>query len=133
MNDLRVNGSKLVPGWAHPEGVVIFWARTGVMLKCKFEDEEVAWSGRTDKPPTVTKSEAELLAAPFFHPQRLEKLLSRDERLGLTYPSSLPQLCAEYLKDLMSEVVIDAVIERAIKKTMFVTIKGMMSEKGYRA
>lgn len=133
MTRLKEHGSVIVPGWMHPEGIVIFWSRTGIMLKSKFDEEEVAWSGRTDKPPTLAKSEAEIIAAPFFHPQRLEKLLSRDQRFGLEYPSSLPQLCGAYLSDLKSEVEIDAVAERAIKKTMFVAVKGMMAERGYRA
>lgn len=134
LSDLQVRGSVIAPGFMHPEGVVIRFNRTGVMMKQTFEQEDVAWVRRREVTPKLDRSEAEAICAPFWQPMRLEKLLSRDESLGRDYPASLPKLCAAYVADLQAETDgVDEPTWKIVKKNVFVAIKGMMREKGYSA
>ncbi len=98
MNDLKTNGSKLSPGFMRPEGVVI---RTmGTRFKKVFDAEETQWTGiPTSKVPKTPGVDYRHLLQPI----RLEKLLSRDERLVLEFPKSLPLIVKEYFEDLISE------------------------------
>ena len=121
MTDLKTNGSKLCPGFMRPEGVVI--DTMGHRLKKVFEAEETAWK-RGDEKAKAIKTEQENLAltkyAHLFQPIRMEKLLSRDERYLTDYPKSLPQICADYVSDLLSEgqIVGDADEVKAVKKAL---------------
>ena len=99
MDDLKTNGSKLVPGYMKPEGVVISLA--GVRYKKVFTAEETQWtksdSNKGKNPKTFVD---------FSHlcqPIRLEKLLSRDEKYIRNYPESLPMIVKDYVADLIKE------------------------------
>jgi hypothetical protein len=100
MDDLKVNGSKLVPGFMRVEGVVI--ELNGTRRKKVFQAEETAWTGKSGaKPPKekgVDKDYSYLL-----QPIRLEKLLSRDEAYVREYPGSLPAIMKDYMADLEKE------------------------------
>lgn len=131
---LRTFGSQLAPGFMHPEGIVIRFARSEMLLKHTFDAEEVKWQGRkSDRPPSPDRDAIAALCAPFWQPMRLEKLLSREERFVREYPSSLPDLCKAYVADLASETEIPDDTFRHVKKNLFPAIKGMMAERGYTA
>lgn len=74
MNELRAHGSKLVPGFARPEGVVV--QIKDVRYKVLFDAEETKWK---DKDPTYKPVPVEGMdVSHLLQPIRLEKLLSRD-------------------------------------------------------
>lgn len=132
MDCLRVEGSRLVPGYSKPEGVVIWFDRSRVMMKRTFESEDAAWTYKADRPPMPDRSEVEALCAPFWQPLRLEKLLSRDESFCRDYPSSLPALVSAYVHDVQAETDgIDESIWKLVKRNAFKAVKGMMAERGY--
>lgn len=99
MQDLKTNGSKLAPGFMRPEGVVV--ATMGTRFKKVFEAEETKWT----KPSGVKNSEPKpkVDLSYLLQPIRMEKLLSRDEAYLTNYPSSLPQICKDYVADLEKE------------------------------
>lgn len=113
MADLKENGSRLVPGFMRPEGIVIQLG--GVRYKKVFDAEETQWrkSGKT-KAPKVPGVDYSYLCQPI----RLEKLLSRDERYLREYPRTLPQIVKDYVADLVEENQIagDADQIKAVKK-----------------
>jgi len=130
--DLKKNGSKLVPGFMRPEGIVV--SINDVRYKQTFDNEEVAWkksSGhKNPKTPKVKVDYSHLL-----QPLRLEKLLSKDEALERGYPETLGQICQLYMNDLVEEeqIVGDKDQIKAIKKgatgQVFKFIKAFISEK----
>jgi len=129
MADLQKNGSRLVPGFMRPEGVVITVA--GTRYKKVFEAEETQWRGSDGKKERVAKA----AASPIDHllqPHRLEKLLSRDEKYGREYPASLPQICADYIADLVAEGQIGGsedeqkVIRKALGSKLFSFVKELL-------
>lgn len=130
---LKAGGSVLVPGFSKPEGVVVRWDRSAVLMKRTFEAEDEAWNYKADRPAPLDKGAAAELCAPFWQPLRLEKLLSRDEAFGRDYPSSLPKLASAYVTDLTSDTEIDEATAKLVRKHVFVALKGMMAEKGYSA
>lgn len=103
MSDLKTNGSKLSPGFMRPEGVVVFWA--GVRYKNVFENEDTQWKKGDEKYRAA--KDAEKSKGPdmshLLQPIRLEKLLSKDESYITGFPSTMPIICAEYIKDLAEE------------------------------
>lgn len=132
MAALKASGSILVPGFMKPEGVVIRFDRSKVLMKRTFEAEDAAWSYKKERPPAPGHAEVEAICAPFWQPMRLEKLLSRDEAYGRDYPSSLPVLVSAYVSDLFAETEgVDEATQKIVKKNAFKAVKAMMSEKGY--
>jgi hypothetical protein len=98
MEDLRVNGSKLVPGFMKPEGVVI--TLNGGLFKKVFEPETTQWQG---KPKVKFKKDRSDKFDHLLQPIRLEKLLSKDEQLVLNFPDSLIEITNLYFTDLVDE------------------------------
>lgn len=99
MEDLKTNGSKMVPGFMRPEGVVVSFG--GKRYKKVFDAEETQWkkgSGQKNKVRMGGPSYDHLL-----QPIRLEKLLSKDEQLIVRYPESIPEIVQLYLDDLVEE------------------------------
>ncbi len=97
MQELKEQGSFLVPGYMKPEGVVI--ELDGQFYKNVFDLEEVKWTGEKkirEKKETVDVSH-------LLQPLRLEKLLSRDEKYLRYYPESLGSICSHYTRDLEYE------------------------------
>lgn len=131
--ELKASGSRLVPGYTKPEGVVVFFARTNMFLKSTFEAEDTSWNYKQPRPEAPDQAAIEATCAPYWQPMRLEKLLSRDERLALVYPQSLPDLCREYIADLQKETEIPEDVLKLVKKNAFKAVKGMMAERGYTA
>lgn len=104
MLDLKTNGSKLCPGFMRPEGVVI--TMLGHKVKKVFESEETKWRGadKKYKDDKEAKSHPDVdKYLPLLQPIRMEKLLSKDERYLREFPKSLPDICRDYLADLVSE------------------------------
>jgi len=98
-NDLKTNGSKLVPGFMRPEGVVVNVA--GSRYKYVFDAEETQWT----KPSKIKNTEPKMVVDFNYlcQPIRLEKLLSRDEAYSRDYPKSLPTIVKDYVADLIKE------------------------------
>jgi len=98
MTELKTGGSKLVPGFMRPEGIVI--SIMGNRVKKVFEAEETKWTGA----PKVGGLKVEDPdVSHLLQPIRLEKILSRDESYMKEYPKSLPSIAAAYVTDLESE------------------------------
>lgn len=137
MLDLKTNGSRLCPGFMRPEGVVI--NTMGQKLKKVFEAEETQWKQGNEKAKAI-KTEQENLAltkyAHLFQPIRMEKLLSRDEKYIREYPASLPQICADYVADLVSEGQIEGdegqikAARKAISGELFKFAKECVAKQG---
>ncbi len=123
MDNLKANGSKLVSGYMHPEGIVINIG--GVFYKQVFNPEETKWTKRKEKKPR----EPGIDVSDYMQPLRLEKLLSRDEKYIREFPESLPRICRDYCSDLFAEVVIDgdddqvALIKKSIGRRVFHFVK----------
>jgi hypothetical protein len=104
MDDLKKNGSKLVPGFMRPEGVVI--NVMGQRSKVVFDAEETAWKN-ADPVYQKQKSDAQAKALEQYghllQPIRLEKLLSRDETYLKEYPQSMGKIVKDYFADLVKE------------------------------
>jgi len=97
MDELKANGSRIVPGYMKPEGIVI-WIN-GQLYKKVFELEDVKWTG--EKKIRVPKEYPDV--SHLLQPLRLEKLLSKDECLTRNYPESLPTIFKMYYQDLVDE------------------------------
>lgn len=130
MNILKTEGSKLVPGFMRPEGIVTNLG--GTRYKLVFDAEETAWKN-TEKP----KSNLSTVDVGYLlQPVRLEKLLSGDSKYLENYPASMPVIVKDYIADLIAENQIDenasevALTVKHLKKNMFVFIKSQLKEKG---
>lgn len=133
MADLLANGSKLVPGFMRPEGVVI--NLNGTYYKKVFKDEETKWKGGDPNKPKT-----ERIVADYSHllqPIRLEKLLSRDERYVREYPKSMGTIVKDYLDDLVKEGQITGSdgeivgIRKGASSQVFAFVKTVMEELGH--
>jgi hypothetical protein len=108
MNDLRTNGSKLVPGFMRPEGVVV--RIKGERYKVVFQAEEAKWK---QADPVYKKEKTDAQAAALvkyghlLQPVRLEKLLSRDEKYLRDYPKTMGEIVKDYFQDLVKENQVD--------------------------
>ncbi len=101
MRDLRVNGSKLVPGYMRPEGVVV--TVNGVRTKFTFEQEDVPWKEGKPQPgyPREIINVDHLL-----HRVRMEKVISN--YIGEQHGAPLPKrytvaIIDDYVADLRAE------------------------------
>lgn len=99
MSELKANGSKLVPGFERPEGVVI--NLNGNFFKKVFDAEETKWKGGDTNVVKIYKVEADY--SHLLQPIRLEKLLSRDSQYRENYPKSLGKIVFDYMNDLVTE------------------------------
>ena len=131
MADLKETGSRLVPGYMKPEGIVIQLDEQ--RFKNVFDDEEVKWNRNE-------KSIHERIDLPdisyLLQPLRLEKLLSRDEKYIREYPESLKQICADYVNDLRAENQFNGVNDDEIKmerkalgKEIFYFVKSFINKE----
>lgn len=104
MAELKTTGSKLVPGFMRPEGVVV--RIKGERYKVVFAAEETKWKN-ADPVYQKEKSDAAAKALEQYghllQPIRLEKLLSRDEVYMREYPKSLGNIVKDYFADLVKE------------------------------
>lgn len=104
MNDLKTNGSKLVPGYMRPEGVVV--NMKGQRYKKVFEAEETRWKDADPEYQKQKSREQNGALEKYGHllqPIRLEKLLSRDESYLKEYPKSMGKIVNDYFVDLVKE------------------------------
>ena len=132
MADLKQNGSRLVPGFMRPEGVVVTVG--GAMFKKVFEPEETQWRPRQKEKKEQYKRSPKVDYTHLCQPIRLEKLLSRDEALVRGYPGTLAEITKYYVADLIKEgeIVGDkdqvSAITKAASGQVFVFIKTFMTE-----
>lgn len=131
MQDLKVNGSKLAPGFMRPEGVVV--QIKGTRYKVVFDAEETQWTKPSGvKAPKVEGPDYNHLLQPI----RLEKLLSKDEQYVRNYPASLKDIAFAYLDDLIKEEQIKgteaeiAGVRKTASSAVFAFIKATFKEKG---
>lgn len=104
MDDLKNVGSKLVPGYMRPEGIVV--RIKGERYKVVFNAEETQWKNPDAKYQKEKSDQKAKIAEQFGHllqPIRLEKLLSRDENYVKEYPSSMGKIVNDYFADLIKE------------------------------
>lgn len=113
LNDLKTNGSRLVPGFMRTEGIVV--SINGVRYKHVFEAEETQWKNTSGHSKKLKDLRETFDATPYLQPIRLEKLLSRDSRYLEQYPETLPQICKDYIQDLLDEGQIPGNNEDEIK------------------
>lgn len=100
MDKLLKEGSKAVPGFNKPEGVVV--EVLGQLFKQTFAVEESAWKG--SKSGNKNKPKKEIIDYSYLcQPIRLEKIISSDEAYTREYPKSLPVICKAYMADLEEE------------------------------
>jgi len=131
MENLKQNGSVLVPGFNRPEGIVISVA--GTRSKKVFTSEESKWQ-RGDGTKEKVQAAARMDVSHLLQPVRLEKLLSRDERHITNYPSSLPQIATDYVADLIEEKQITGTdaeikgIKKALGSSLFSFIRQTIEE-----
>lgn len=126
MADLKANGSKAVPGFDRPEGVVV--SIKGDRYKVVFAAEDSKWArgGSETKAPKVDSG---IKFDHLLQPIRLEKLLSRDEAYLTRYPSTLALIASDYVADLIKEDQITGTeaevkgIRKAMGKDLFAFIK----------
>lgn len=126
---LKMSGSKLVPGYMKPEGIVI--DINGQKFKKVFDAEETGWK-RKDKTVSVPRDTSQYDY--LLQPIRLEKLLSSDEKYFREYPSSLPDIARMYVQDLIDEEQITGdedeikAIRKAIGSKVFHFIKAEIKD-----
>jgi RNA ligase-like protein len=100
MDELKANGSKLVPGFMRPEGIV--WCTANAYFKRVFHAEETQWRGGDPnyvKPERPAAHNYEHLCQPI----RLEHVLSSDEQYRRGYPNTLSDIVRAYVGDLVKE------------------------------
>lgn len=101
LEDLSFKGSKLVPGFMRPEGIVVEIG--GVRYKKVFNPEETAWTKPGHKTAKEKIASLSCSVEHLLQAIRLEKLLSRDSQYLENYPISLPEIVKEYVADLEAE------------------------------
>lgn len=123
---LKTDGSVIAPGFMNPEGVVIRFERSGVLMKHVFDLEETGWRKGFRDPETKNAERAQRsamlaeLGRRYLQPIRLEKLMSSDEQLQIGYPTTLPQIVKLYCADLEKETDdLDEESWKAAKKNLF--------------
>src|ERR1035437_996109 len=126
MDDLKANGSKLVPGFTRPEGCVV--RIKGDRYKVVFNAEETAWKNGDPEYQKNKSREENKAAEKYAHllqPIRLEKLLCRDEVYLTEYPKSMGKIVTDYFTDLIKEDQVQGTeveiqgIRRSLGRTMF--------------
>lgn len=121
MHDLKINGSRAVKGYMKPEGIVIEIGDK--FYKKVFDPEDTGWINKEKKERTKLTS---IDINHLLQPIRLEKLLSRDEQYLVNYPSSLAQICKDYVADLKSELIITEEEQKALGKKVFLFVKAII-------
>jgi RNA ligase len=123
MDQLKKDGSVLVPGFMQPEGIVIEIGDS--FYKWPFQNEEVKWKGIRKEHSAYESIDVSHL----LQPVRLEKILSRDEQLKLQFPTSISDIVSLYLEDLDKEELLTGTEEeikttiKALKRQLFNFIK----------
>lgn len=125
MDDLKLNGSKLVKGFMRPEGIVV--NISGTRMKLVFEEESTQWKHAEPKIKKDTIDVSHLL-----QPIRLQKLLSKDETYTKNYPETLSTICKDYINDLIEEGQITGTedeikhIKKALSSSLFKFVKAVV-------
>lgn len=123
MDELKRNGSYLVPGFMQPEGIVVTLGNK--LYKQVFEQEDSAWA----KVEKVRPSQTGISVDHLLQPLRLHKLLSRDEQYKKHYPLSLPAICRDYVQDLIAEKELDPsddMLKRLLSRRVYPFVKTIM-------
>jgi hypothetical protein len=130
-DELKAGGSRAVEGFMRPEGIVVHIVGPNVRYKKVFKKEETKWDKGQNGPKVVVDRSA---VAHLLQPIRLEKLLMRDESYRREYPKSLPQICRDYMADLLKEEQITGTeaeikgTKKALGTPLFSFVKEVMGE-----
>ncbi len=116
--DLKRHGSALVPGYMHVEGMVLKFL--GQRIKVVFDPAETGWSHAKALPGPKAERVADERVAAYIQPERLEKLMSRDERYAA--PEGRGALIGAYLTD--AEVPDE--LRSAVSREIFKLAKGIL-------
>jgi len=127
MDKLKSGGSYLAPGFMNPEGIVIRFNRNGAVFKKVFKESFVP---RVKDRPIRKEIDPEIINS-FLQEDRLNSVLSKDEKYRTEYPKSLALIASAYVGDLEKESFepIDEEVFKAVKRKVFLWIKGIMDEK----
>jgi hypothetical protein len=88
----------------HGSNACVVVSLAGTRYKKVFQEEETAWKKEGSKIKTEKREKADALdVSHLLQPIRLEKLLSRDCKYLEDYPSTLGQICKDYIQDLLDE------------------------------
>lgn len=137
MADLKANGSKLCPGFMRPEGVVV--RIKGERYKVVFDAEETKWKGGDTNHQKMKNDDAAKALEQYGHllqPMRLEKLLSKDERLLTGYPKTMPDIAKAYFDDLVKEDQVTGTdteiqgIRKMLGKNLFKFVQECVEKQG---
>ena len=123
MDELKRSGSYLSPGFMLPEGIVIEIGNN--LYKKTFDSEEVKWCGVVKVKPYKEKISVDHLLQPI----RLQKILSREERYSGKFPLTLPDICRDYINDLIDEKQFDPddqLVRKTISKRVYPFVKTVM-------
>jgi hypothetical protein len=100
-NELKANGSKIVPGYMCPEGIVVQIGNE--FYKKVFNPEETGWTSKVKKEKPQKLTDNTIDVSGLLQPIRVEKILSKDEQYVRDYPKSLSAICKAYIIDLEEE------------------------------
>ena len=131
MLDLKTNGSRLVPGYMKPEGIVIELGDQ--RFKKVFDTEEVAWSKNDVARPHISGN-FYMDVSHLLQPERLKKILGRDEQYLRDYPKNMRELFNIYVKDLWDENQIDCTEDekqmyyKSLARSVYPFIRSVMEE-----
>lgn len=133
MNELKGSGSKLVPGFMRPEGVVV--QCIGTRYKVVFDAEETQWKKSDGRKAKLNELVNQVDYSHLLQPIRLEKLFSRDEKFLRDFPKTLPTLVSEYFDDLISEgqIVGDKGQIKAIRKGASSQVFAFIRDQAWKA
>lgn len=112
LQSLRLQGSFAVPGFMNPEGIVI---QIGSQLI-----KEVFYKENPIRKEKLNLMTRKIDTSPYLCSIRLEKLLSKDERLTKEFPNTLGEIASLYIQDLIEENVItgDKDEVKAVKRAL---------------
>lgn len=125
INDLRANGSKLVPGFMRPEGVVVQIGDR--RYKYTYEQECVPWKGGGDGRHLVAPSMT-FDASAYLHKPRMLKVITELSGSRPLTMRDLTTIVDAYMHDLRSEVAVPAMSLKWIRPGAFALAKSCLEE-----
>lgn len=133
-NNLKESGSHLVPGFMNVEGIVVMIGRSRHKLVFKDESTPIKQKEKKNQKPKDPKVDF----SPYLHPLRLEKILSKDERLTRDFPNTKAEIVQLYIADLIEEKQIPgsdvevSAIAKAIKSGVFMFVSNSLSKETHK-
>ncbi len=134
MEGLKTNGSKIAPGYMKPEGIVVRFDRNSLLLKNVFEQAVTKWCGAPGDKAKKLSEESGIDVSPYLVELILEKVTSKNERLLVAYPETLPEIVKAYLEERTQEMgAIEGATARAVNRAAYPWVKSVLAAKGLAA